>query len=163
MTTRGAWAPVGTVGVTVSVTACPVVGLAGDTDNATLAVVPTVTVTLLSLPPALAVTSAVRVVLSVTRASPLESVFAVCAERVPAVVLNVTGTSLMRLPDASIAEATIVAVPPVDGRLDGEAVTVTAFVAAPPIRISSTLVGVVPVPPVAPPDVARICAVPDAE
>src|SRR5688572_1527457 len=160
MATRGV---VPAAGVMVSVTGVPDSGVAGLVASVRLVAVLTPTVNTADvLSPANAVTFASRLVVSVTRASPLLSVRATVADSVPASALNVTGTPVKRLPAASSAEPMSVMVPPLAGTRDGEAVSTTELAAAAPTRIKTAFAGVSPSPPVAPPDVARISAMPEA-
>jgi len=100
------------------------------------------TVTVPVFEPTEAVTVAVWFVVSCTRASPLLSLVAAELDSDPFVVLKVTGTPVRRLPLASIADAMIVTVPPPEGTVDGDALTTTAFEAAAPIVICTTLLAV---------------------
>jgi hypothetical protein len=106
--------------------------------------------------PTLAVTVAVCAVVSIDDATPATLVLAILVLSVPAVVVNVTGTPVMRLPLRSKTVAEIVVVPPSDGTVAGLALTTTFCTAAVPTRIFSEFV-----PVVAPPEIAEIAAVPD--
>ena len=109
--------------------------------------------------PTLAVTVAVCAVVSAVDATPLTSVLTTPAVSEPAVVVNVTGIDVIRLPLTSNTVAEIVDVPPNAGTIAGVALTTTFWTAAAPTRILSA-----PLAPVdAPPDVAMIDAVPELE
>jgi hypothetical protein len=122
-------------GVTVNVTGCPTVGLAGAVVSATDAVGLTVTSTLPEKEPTRAVTVVARLVVRLTRACPLPSVVPVGALRVPAVAENVTLTPLKVRLLAPVAVATISTEPPLAGTLEGLAWTTTPVIAAAPIVI----------------------------
>jgi hypothetical protein len=107
--------------------------------------------------PAVAVTFAVRFVVSVTCALPLASVFATDALSDPLSVVNVTGTDASALAPLSNTCAVIVDDPPDDDTVVGLALTDTPVAAAAPIAI---LIALVPVTD-APPDDAVIVAVPE--
>jgi hypothetical protein len=159
-------------------TVCPTVGELGTTAPAVIAdVVFTLTVIdpaggEVAVPvttPAVAVTLAVRLVVSVVWALPVASVLTSDGETVPASAVKVTGTLPKRLPLASATVAVIVDVPPLAETVVGFAVTVTPPTAAAPMAILTTFAAVVVVVPLvvvvvapAPPDVAVIVAVPDA-
>lgn len=107
--------------------------------------------------PTLAVTVAVCAVVSVVDAMPPSPVLTTPALSVPAVVVNVTGTPLIKLPLTSNTVAEIVVEPPSAGTLAGLALTTTFCTAALPTRIFSA-----PLDPTdAPPEIAVIVAVPD--
>jgi hypothetical protein len=103
--------------------------------------------------PTRAVTVASRFVVSCTWASPLASVVATVADKVPASVENVTGVLISLFPAASSTEAMSVTVPPLAGTDVELALSTTLSVAAPPTVIRTALLlfvadgVVVPVPP----------------
>jgi hypothetical protein len=109
--------------------------------------------------PALAVTVASLLVVSVVVALPLASVDATAVLNVPAVVENVTGTSRSALPAVSVTVAEIVLGPPVNGTVVGVALTAIRPAAAAPIVIFS--VGFAVSAGFAPPEAARISATPE--
>jgi hypothetical protein len=106
--------------------------------------------------PAVAVTVAVLLVVSVVWASPAESVATEDAASDPAFVLNVTGTPVSGLPLVSSTLATIVDVPPLAETVPGLALIETLPTAAAPTAI---LIALVPLA-LAPPELATIVAVP---
>jgi hypothetical protein len=103
------------------------------------------------------VTVAVRLVVSVVCAVPLESVLTTLAENDPAVVVKVTGTDDSTLPLGSLTDAVIADVPPLAATFAGFALTEMRPTAAAPMPI--LIAPAVPV--VAPPEDAVIVAVPD--
>jgi hypothetical protein len=109
--------------------------------------------------PTLAVTVACRLVVSVVDATPLSFVETNAADRVPAVVVKVTGTEGRGLPLMSRTLAAMLVDPPTAGTVAGLALTVTRPTAAVPTKILSEPFG----PVVEPPDSAVIVAVPFTE
>ena len=106
------------------------------------------------VPPAVADTVAVLFVVSVVRAMPVLSVLTTGALNVPDVVVKVTGTPAIELPEASTTTALSVLVPPFEGTDVGLADTVTRPAAAAPTDNSNGSDA-------APPEMAVIVAFPD--
>ena len=106
------------------------------------------------VPPAVADTVAALVVVSVVRATPALSVLTTEELNDPDVVLNVTGTPLIALPDASTTTAVTVVLPPLAGIDVGLADTLTRPAAAAPTDNSNGSDA-------APPEIAVIVALPD--
>jgi len=131
----------GAVVVTLNTVAVPTVGVpAPVVDRAIVGALLTAMATeSLVVPVTVAVTVAAAPVVNVVIATPVASVTACVAPSVPAVVENDTGTPARRLPSASLTEAVIVTVPPLDATIAGFALTSTEAAAAPPI---STVIGV---------------------
>ena len=108
--------------------ACPaaVVGAVGEVGVVgVVGVVGAVGVVELLPTPTLAVTVAVCAVVSVVDAIPPAVVFARPELSAPAVVVNVTGMSFIKLPFASNTVAEMVVDPPSDGTVAGVALTTT--------------------------------------
>lgn len=108
--------------------------------------------------PAVAVTFAVLLVVSVVRARPSASVVSRLGETLPASVVNVTRMPVNALPLESNTDAVIVELPPVADTVVGLAARAMFPTAAAPTAIFSAPLA----PTVAPPDAAIIVAVPDA-
>jgi hypothetical protein len=106
------------------------------------------------VPPAVAETVAALFVVSVVRAMPALSVLTTGELKVPDVVVNVTGTPAIALPDASTTTALRLLVPPLEGTDVGLADTVTRPAAAAPTDNSNGSDA-------APPEMAVIVAFPD--
>ena len=87
------------------------------------------------LEPARAVTVALRFVFRSTRASPLASVVATVADRLPPVVEKLIGVFRSLLPLMSITDAISVTVPPPDGTDVALALSTTVSEAAAPTVI----------------------------
>lgn len=125
------------------------------------------------LVPAVTVTVAVWLVVSVVCAWPVEFVVPITGATEPWSVVNDTGTPARPLLLLSSTLAVMVAVPPSCETLEGLAVTTTVVAAAAPITIETpdpvVVVGAAPVPVEAEPDVelepenALMTAVPDCE
>ena len=113
-------------------TGCPAIGVAGVGVRVMAVGASTVTVAAASAAPADAVTSAVAVVRSTVRASPLASVVARRCRSAPALAPKETRTCGIGFWLTSRTSATRVASPPVGGKLPGNAVRCTAATAAAP-------------------------------
>jgi hypothetical protein len=105
--------------------------------------------------PATAVTVAAAVVVSVVWTMPFASVLAFVGVTVPEVVEKPTGMTRSGLPEASVTTAVIVVLPPPKGTDAGLAVRATRPTAAVPTARLTGLARTFP-------DVATMCAVPDA-
>ena len=158
--------------VSGNVTVCPTDGVAGDgvptvTPGATLTftvtvavcgdvVVAPVPVPVLAVMPAVAVTFAIFVVVSVVCALPFTSETTVAGETAPASVVNDTGIDAIRLPLTSIVVAVMSEVPPFEEMTLGFASMLTLPTAAAPTAILMALAPLAE----APPELAVMMAVP---
>jgi hypothetical protein len=129
----------GAVVTTLNTVASATVGVVVVVVTTTVGASLTATATVAEREPAVAVTVAALLVVSVVVASPPAALLTSVAPSVPEVVENDTGTPARLLPSASLTVAATVTVPPVEGTSAGFAVTDTAVAAAPPI---STVIGV---------------------